>query len=210
VQLRFTCLLSAEQYVLQRFWENASLPPCPIHPEGGCGFCWHTPYQRKNPPGAWIARGYCRLGHITVSLLPDCLASRLPSTLQEVEEQVRCVEEAGGIRRAAEQLHPNADQVDQVQGAERRLRRRYKGIRSALVIIAGLIPELLGGRPPTLVGWRLALGCESVLVELRAKAASHLTFLPPPFGLGPRLSVRKKRTSDLQQYAGPAPPEFLR
>ena len=38
--------LTAEQYVAQRFWESASLPPCPMHPEGGCGFARHTPYER--------------------------------------------------------------------------------------------------------------------------------------------------------------------
>ena len=33
-----------------------------------------------------IARFYCRKGHTTFSLLPDCLASRLSSTLAAVEE----------------------------------------------------------------------------------------------------------------------------
>lgn len=206
VQLRLESKLTADQYVAQRFWESASLPPCPEHPEGGCGFARHTSYERKSLPGAFIARGYCRLGHFTVSLLPDFLASRLPSMLARVEQDVALVERSGGIVKAAEQLHPTTDETDRVQGAQRRLRRRDKGVRAALVALVGLMPAFFTGHPPTLEGFRAALGVDEVLVVLRDRAAPHLAHLPPPLGFGPRPFLRKTAAGQLQQDAGPAPP----
>ena len=206
VQLRLATKLTADQYVAQRFWESASLPPCPLHPEGGCGFARHTPYERKSLPGACIARGYCRLGHFTVSLLPDFLASRLPSTLGQVEQDVALVEHFGGSIKAAEVLHPTADGTDHVQGEQRRLRRREKGVSAALVALVGLMPAFFAGHPPTLEGFRAALGVNEVLRVLRARAAPHLAHLPPPLGFGPRPFLRKIATGQLQQDAGPAPP----
>lgn len=207
MQQRLLCELTAEQYVSQRFWERASLPPCPVHPEGGCGFCRHTPYERRSTPGTWIARGYCRLGHLTVSLIPDCLASRLPATLPQVEREVRRVEEVGGsAAAAAAQMHPVSAEVDRVQGAERRLRRRHLGVRAALLAIAGLMPETFAGRPPTLEGFGAALGTAQVLVALRGIATAHLAQLPPPLGFGPRRSPRRKLARQIQQRAGADPP----
>jgi len=207
VQLRLETKLTADQYIAQRFWERASLPPCPAHPEGGCGFARHTSYERKSLPGAFIARGYCRLGHVTVSLLPDFLASRLPSTLAQVERDVALVEHCGGsIVKAAELLHPTADGTDHVQGTQRRLRRRYKGVRAALVTLVGLMPAFFAGHPPTLAGFRAALGVDEVLVALRDRAAPHLAHLPPPLGFGPRPLPRKIAPGQLQQDAGPSPP----
>lgn len=207
VQLRLATKLTADQYVAQRFWESASLPPCPEHPEGGCGFARHTSYERKCLPGAFIARGYCRLGHFTVSLLPDFLASRLPSTVGQVEQDVELVEHFGGSSNAAEVLHPTVGRTDHVQGAQRRLRRRYKGVRAALVALVGLMPAFFAGHPPTLKGFRAALGgVDEVLVALRDRAAPHLAHLPPPLGFGPRPFPRKIGPGQLQQDAGPAPP----
>ena len=207
MQQRLVCQLTAEQYVSQRFWERASLPPCPMHPEGGCGFCRHTPYERKSTPGAKIARGYCRLGHVTVSLIPDCLASRLPAPLAQVEREVRRVEEAGGsVAAAAAQMHPTALDVDHVQGAERRLRRRHLGVSAALRAIAGLMPDVFAGHPPTLEGFGAVLGTSGVLVALREVAAPHLANLPPPLGFGPRPLPRERRARQLQHGAGADPP----
>ena len=207
VQLRLETKLTADQYVAQRFWESASLPPCPKHPKGGCGFARHTAYERKSLPGAFIARGYCRLAHFTVSLLPDFLASRLPSTLAQVEQDVALVERSGGsILKAAEVLHPTAHGTDHVQGAQRRLGRRHRGVRAALVTLVGLMPAFFAGHPPTLEGFRAALGIDEVLVVLRDRAAPHLARLPPPLGFGPRPFPRKIAPGQLQQDAGPAPP----
>ena len=51
---------------------------------------WHAhgTYARKTPRGTQIARWYCPESHMTFSLLPDCLAARLPGTLDEVEQVV--------------------------------------------------------------------------------------------------------------------------
>ena len=54
----------------------------------------HGTYPRLSPPGARIARWRCRQGHCTFSLLPDCLAARLPGDLAEVEAVVGAVEQA--------------------------------------------------------------------------------------------------------------------
>jgi hypothetical protein len=211
VQLRLECKLTAEEYIAQRFWESASLPPCPKHPKGKCGFARHTAYERKSLAGAFIARGYCWLGHFTVSLLPDFLASRLPSTLAEVEREVALVERSdGSIAATAARQHPTVGETDRVQGAERRLRRRSKGVRAALVTLVGLMPEVFAGHPPTLEGFREALapglGLAPVLVALRGRAAPHLAHLPPPLGFGPRPFLRRAAAPRVQQGAGPAPP----
>ena len=182
-----------------------------MHPEGKCGFARHTAYERKSLAGAFIARGYCWLGHFTVSLLPDFLASRLPSTLAEVEQEVALVERsAGSIAATAARQHPTVGETDRVQGAERRLRRRSKGVRAALVTLVGLMPEVFAGHPPTLEGFRAALasglGLAPVLVALRGCAAPHLAHLPPPLGFGPRSFLRRAAALRVQQGAGPAPP----
>jgi hypothetical protein len=62
-------------------WLSATLPRCPLHPQGGCGFARHGTYERVSPPGTRVARWYCPEGHCTFSLLPDCLAARLSGTL---------------------------------------------------------------------------------------------------------------------------------
>ena len=94
VQLRFACELTGDEYVSQGAWQKASLPRCPLHPKGGCGFARHDTYARVTPPGTQIARWYCPTGHRTFSLLPDCLAARLKGTLAEVEAVVRAAEQA--------------------------------------------------------------------------------------------------------------------
>ena len=60
-----------------------------------------------------ISRWYCPTGHTTFSLLPDCLASRLPGSLDEVEQVVAIVEAkvAAGesIEKAAEKIRPDIE-----------------------------------------------------------------------------------------------------
>jgi hypothetical protein len=206
VQLRLECQLSAEQYVERRSWLSASLASCPLHPEGGCGFARHGSYPRREPAGARVRRYYCPTGKVTFSLLPDCLASRVSATLAQVESAVALVEACGSAGAAARHLHPVADRLDHVQGTERRLRRWRRGTVAALVSLAGLMPERLAGHPPTLQGWRAALGCEQALGALRREGAQRLRHLPPPLGLGPRPTSRKQARRRLQQRAGPAPP----
>jgi len=208
MQQRLPCHLCAEEYVSQRFWEQASLASCPLHPAGGCGFSRHTSYERVHPPGARIARFRCPTARVTFSLLPDCLASRLPSTLVEVEEAVEGVERRGGtMAELGAELRPAEEEVDRVQGAVRHLRRRCQSVYGALVTIIGLLPDRFVGHPPTISGFRAALGVEHVLVALRELVAEHLRNLPPPLGFGPRPTRRKRPLRRLQQEAGADPPQ---
>lgn len=208
VQLRLPGQLTAEQYVSQQAWRSASLPPCPMHPEGGCGFSWHTPYERKSTPGAKVARGYCRLGKFTVSLLPDCLASRLPSTLSEVERAIDQIEShVGSLDELAIAQRPAVGpDDDHVAGALRWLRRRRKHVMAALVAIASVMPEKLAGHPPTLAGFRAALGVREILMTLREVAEAHLAVLPAPLGLVPGPPQQKQEAPQIQQGMGPDPP----
>lgn len=145
---------------------------------------------------------------MTFSLLPDCLASRLSSTLGAVEEAVERVEgREGTMAELAAQLRPAEQDRDRVQGAVRHLGRRCCAVRAALAIIVGLMPDRFAGHPPTLAGFRAALGVDQVLVALRERVADHLRHLPPPLGFGPRPTPRNRIARRLQQEAGADPPE---
>ena len=102
MQIRYATDLSAEQYVQQQAWQTATLNHCPLHPQGGCRFSKHGTYPRKFPEGTKIARWYCPDGHMSFSLLPDCLASRLPGTLLEIEDVVAKVENSPSQEAAAD------------------------------------------------------------------------------------------------------------
>lgn len=207
MQLQLAFALSAEEYISQRFWEQASLASCPLHPEGGCHLSRHTPYERVNPP-CRVARYRCPTARVTFSLLPNCLASRLSSTLEQIEQAVERVERREGtMGQLGAELRPAEQDRDRVQGAVRYLRRRCRGVYAALTTIIGLLPERFAGHPPTLEGFRAALGGEQVLVNLRVLVADHLRDLPPPLGFGPRPTPRKKLQQRLQQEAGADPPE---
>jgi hypothetical protein len=156
------------------------------------------------PPGTRIARYYCRKGHTTFSLLPDCLASRLSSTLEEVERVASEVEQDEGSQEVlAEKLRPDI----QWQGAVRWARRRVRGVQVALVTVLGLLPALLAGSEATLAAFRQALGVKWVLPALRGLVARHLASLPPPLGFGPRPLPRKPPARLLQHGMGTDPPE---
>ena len=137
VQLRFACELTGAEYVSQGAWQKASLPRCPLHPNGGCGFTRHGTYARVTPPGTQIARWYCRTGHCTFSLLPDCLAARLPGTLAEVEAVVRAVEQAPSLEAACRNLRPDIE----LPGVLRWARRRVQAVHAALQALKGLLPD---------------------------------------------------------------------
>ena len=200
VQLRFPSGLTSEEYVKQQGWLQATLLQCPRHHEGDCGFARHGTYGRVEPEGMLIARYYCPKAHVTFSLLPDFLASRLSSTLSEVEGVVGQVEqrlEAGAtLEVIAEEIRPDIE----TQGALRWIRRRVSAVRATLVICAGLLP--LAGTPRTLEGFRVTLGAEAVLPELRVLAAEHLHALPPPVGFGPRPIARSKTGNRRQHRTG--------
>lgn len=92
MQIRFATDISADEYVRQQAWKDATFDNCPIHSKGGCGFARHGTYSRQTPEGTKIARWYCPDGHITFNLLPDCLSARLPGSLIDVETATNKVE----------------------------------------------------------------------------------------------------------------------
>jgi hypothetical protein len=149
-----------------------------------------------------VPRWYCRPGHVTVSLLPDFAASRLSSSLDEVEEVAVAVEDALSLEAAASKLRPDIE----LPGAVRWTRRRVSAVRATLVTVVGLLPAVLAGVELTILGFRVALGVERVLPALREVAASRLGHLPPPVGFGPRSRPLSRTPAPLQHDAGPDPP----
>ena len=203
VQLRHESQLTSEEYVKQRAWESASLEQCPVHPEGGCGLARHGAYARVEPPGMLVARWYCEEGHVTFSLLPDCLASRLSSTLVAVEEVAIAVEQrTTSIEAVAATLRADIE----VQGAVRWVRRRVVAVAIALTVLKGLRPDVFGGVEPTLGGVRAALGVAEVLPAVRLSVGAQLRAMPPYVGLGARHRGGDSGQRDRQQGAGADPP----
>jgi hypothetical protein len=210
VQLRLEPVLTLEQYVKQRAWETASLSSCPLHPAGGCGYRRHGTYLRKFPMPLPVARFYCASGHTTISLLPDFLASRLPGTLDEVEQAAVVAEAAASREQAAEQLRPAAapDAVT-LESAKRWTSRRVTAFAAVLVAVVGLLPERFVG-VRTAAELRARLGTEQALMALRGIATPWLGSLPPPLGFSPRLVEARRRGQRLQHNSGPDPPRRVR
>jgi len=154
-----------------------------------------------------VARMYCAQGHTTFSLLPDFLASRLPGTLDELEQVAVAVEASASVEKAASELRP-AEVGDAVtsRSATRWTSRRMALLRAALMAVAGLLPDVLAGAG-TVTELRARLGTLRALVTLREMAAAHLGSLPPPLGLGPRPRRRSKRPGALQHNQGEEPPD---
>ena len=134
MQLRDPSSLTSEAYVAQRAWQDASLGGCPRHATGGCGFARHGTYPRQTPAGMRIARYYCPAAHETFSLLPDCLASRFPGHLDDLERVVAHVDAARSIEAAADILRPDVV----LPSAVRWVRRRLTLVRATLVIVVTL------------------------------------------------------------------------
>ena len=202
MQLRFECALTGAEYVTQEGWLSATLPRCPLHPNGRCGFARHGTYERVSPPGTRVARWYCPTGHRTFSLLPDCLAARLSGTLAEVEAVVCAAEQAP----SREALCLEQRQDIELPGALRWVRRRVQDVHASLTTLKGLLGEPFLRVEPTVTGFRARLGVAEVLVALRAIAAPWLAALPAPLGFAPRRCARGHAGQLVQHGAGPDPP----
>ena len=200
--LRFETGLTSEDYVIREAWREASLPYCPNHRQGGCSLARHGTYQRKTPPGTRIARWYCRDSHTTFNLLPDCLAARLPGSLQTLEDAVAVAEQAVSLEAAAAALRPNIE----LPGALRWLRRRRQYVQHSLVVMVGLLPALLAGCAPTITAFRCRLAQDAVLMHLRGCAEIYLPYLPAPLGLSAVNAVTGGVIYRHQQPMGPDPP----
>ena len=197
--MRFATDLSPEQYVRQEAWKDARLESCPLHPKGGCGFSRNGTYKRRFPEGTKIARFYCPKGHTTFSLLPDCLASRLSGSLDEVEAVIVEVENSPSQEKAADRLRLDIE----LPGVLRWMRRRVHCVRSALGMVIELIPSLFSECHPTISSFRSVLCVESALPALRSHAGPYLHILPPPLGFGPSPGPKKIH---FQHSTGTDPP----
>jgi hypothetical protein len=124
-----------------------------------------------------IARYYCPTAQETFSLLPDCLASRFPGDLDDLERVVAHVETARSIEAAADRLRPDIV----LPSAVRWVRRRLTLIRATLLAVVTLLPDRFTGGT-SLGAVRTALATEQALVTLRAEATSLLPALPRPLG----------------------------
>ena len=140
MQLRYKTGLTGEQYVRAQAWRAARLERCPNHPHGGCSLARHGTYTRKTPRGTRIARWYCPESHTTISLLPDCLAARLPGELDELEAVVAHAEQAPSRAAAANALRRDAVELP---GAMRWVERRVRLVHHVVSIVIGLLPEPL-------------------------------------------------------------------
>ena len=150
-----------------------------------------------------VARWYCEKAHATVSLLPDFLASRLSSTLAEVEEVAEAVERRGAsIEAVARDLRPDIDG----QGAVRWVMRRVVAVVAVLKALKGLRPDVFAMVAPTVGAFRAVLGAAAVLPALRDVAGAQLSFVPPPVGFGPRHHAGKTGRGRRQHEAGADPP----
>lgn len=153
-----------------------------------------------------VARFLCPKAGVTISLLPDFLASRLTGTLWEVERAVEAAATAESLEAAVEALMPAAaaDAVT-LPSALRWLRRRVVAVHAVLLAAVTLVP-VLAACPPTVAAVRERLGVAEALVALRSVLALHLTALPAPVGFRARVRGRQEVPSTTPHEAGPDPP----
>jgi len=203
VQLRYETGLTGEEYVTSEAWLRARLDRCPNHPRGGCSLSRHGTYERKTPRGVRVARWYCPESHTTFSLLPDCLAARLPGTLDGLESVAVAAEGARSLASAANDLRRDA--ID-LPGAMRWVGRRVRLVHDVLARVVGLIPERLAGCAATMVAVRERLQSNSALTKLRGLVAGQLRMLPAPLGFQPHGIGVRSRDAAFQHSMGPDPP----
>lgn len=203
MQLRYETGQTSEEYVSARAWRDARLDRCPNHPHGGCSLARHGTYARKTPRGAQIARWYCRESHTTFSLLPDCLAARLPGELDHVEAVVAHAEQAPSLAAAANELRRDAVELP---GAMRWVERRVRLVHHVLSIVIGLLPEHLVRCIAEVGAVRTQLETESALRALRTLTDAQLPVLPAPLGFHPHRLGTTNRLRARQHNMGPDPP----
>lgn len=207
MQLRLETALTFEQYVTQRGWETATLSACPLCAPGACRCRRLGTYMRKVPAVGYVVRYYCPESHTTFGLLPDFYASRMPGTLDMIEEAAAKADAAPSREKAAEELRP-ADAPDAVTlgAALVWLRLRVAIVRALLTTVRGLMPDAFAEVPATVSGFRRRLGTLRVLVALRAICERYLHMLPGPLGLVPRPRTALESPRRHAQPAGPDPP----
>jgi hypothetical protein len=207
VQLRLQTELTFEQYRTQRGWETATLSACPLCAPGACHFHRLGTYMRKVPAVAYVARYVCPERQTSFGLLPDFYASRMPGTLDMIEEVAAKAETVPSLEKAADEVRP-ADAPDAVTlgAALVWVRRRVLIARSMLSTVKGLIPARFADVPPRVSAFRRRLATMHVLVALRGICEPYLHALAAPLGLVPRPEREGQRPRARAQRAGPDPP----
>ena len=203
-QVRYNTDLTVGDYISRQAWWDASPPACPFHRQGSCQLRPHGSYARKVPAGVRVRRFRCSQSGQTVSLLPDCLAARLPGTLAEVERVVREAVRPGFPRGGWKRLHPSS--YLGTAGGRRWVRRRVERVRLCLALLTTLLPDRYGRLEPTVETFGTALGTTAVLVTLRSVAAAELALLPAPVGFSRRMAVVKPAPQRVQHATGRSPP----
>ena len=203
MQLRYETGLTGEQYVRAKAWRDARLDRCPNHPHGNCSLARHGTYTRKTPRGTHIARWYCRDSHTTFSLLPDCLAARLPGELDTLEAVVAHAEQAPSLTAAADEVR--RDTVE-LPGAMRWVERRVRLVHHVLTLVIGLLPEPLARCIAEMGAVRTRLDTDIALRTLRTLADPQLRALPAPLGFQPHRLGPTNRNRAHQHKMGPDPP----
>ena len=206
LQLRYETGLTGEAYVRAEAWRDARLERCPNHPHGGCSLARHGTYARKSPRGTKIARWYCPESHTTFSLLPECLAARLPGELDEVEQVVAHAEQAPSLAAAGDALRRDAVELP---GAMRWVERRVRLVHHVLRVVIGLLPEPLARCVAEMGAVRTRLQTETALRALRTRLAEQLPVLPAPLGFQPHRLGTTNRLRARQHKMGPDPPSAL-
>jgi hypothetical protein len=167
--------------------------------------------MRKVPAVAFVARYYCPEQHTTFGLLPDFYASRVPGTLDDIEHTAAQVEASTGLEHAVKQLRPEDEPgAVTLSTAIAWVRRRLVWVRTLLITVVGLFPDLFAGMAPSVQAFRARLGTCRVLVALRGICAPHLYVLARPLGLNPRTRWALSHGGGRQQPIGPDPPRDRR
>ena len=97
VQHRFEWAGTDRDYVSAKGWEQARPPPrCGHCKQDRCPMAGHGTYERIQPPGCRVRRYRCQRSGRTAGMLPDCLASHMKGSLDDVECVQEVWEESGG------------------------------------------------------------------------------------------------------------------
>jgi len=158
--------------------------------------------MRKVPGVAYVARWYCPEAHATIGLLPDFYASRMPGTLDEIEETAARVGASTVEETAAKTRPAAAPAAVTLATAVRWVRLRVHLVRVILLAVFGIFPERFAPGAPTVAHVRERLGTTRALVALREIAEAHLHALPKPLGLNPRSRDAPMRADPPQQSPG--------
>jgi len=144
---------------------------------------------------------------MTISLLPDFYASRMPGLLEDIEQAVAAAESARSVEDAADRVRP-AEAADAVTlaAAVKWLSRRVAAVHRLLATVIGLLPSRFEGCVPTVASFRERLGTMRALVELREICARYLGSMAAPLGLVRAPRGRRRSILRLQQSTGPDPP----